>query len=164
MTEGLTSAMHFIGESSVVINTNVNNHVDPQITGYNFKNAQPGDVILANNAQEYVWTGTEWRLLGDEGSYAIKGSIVNADISENANITQEKISGLVETLANKVDKIEGKGLSTNDYTTEEKNKLRDIEDGAQENIIEHIFVNDTEVLPTVFSGQSKSVNLEIPVL
>ena len=163
-TEGLTGAMHFIGESSVVINTNVNNHVDPQITGYNFKNAQPGDVILANNAQEYVWTGTEWRLLGDEGSYAIKGSIVNADISENANITQEKISGLVETLANKVDKIEGKGLSTNDYTTEEKNKLRDIEDGAQENIIEHIFVNDTEVLPTVFSGQSKSVNLEIPVL
>ena len=163
-TEGLTGAMHFIGESSVVINTNVNNHVDPQITGYNFKNAQPGDVILANNAQEYVWTGTEWRLLGDEGSYAIKGSIVNADISENANIAQEKISGLVETLANKVDKIEGKGLSTNDYTTEEKNKLRDIEDGAQENIIDHIFVNDTEVLPTVFSGQSKSVNLEIPVL
>ena len=163
-TEGLTGAMHFIGESSVVINTNVNNHVDPQITGYNFKNAQPGDVILANNAQEYVWTGTEWRLLGDEGSYAIKGSIVNADISENANIAQEKISGLVETLANKVDKIEGKGLSTNDYTTEEKNKLRDIEDGAQENVIEHIFVNDTEVLPTVFSGQSKSVNLEIPVL
>ena len=164
MTEGLTGAMHFIGESSVVINTNVNNHVDPQITGYNFKNAQPGDVILANNAQEYVWTGTEWRLLGDEGSYAIKGSIVNADISENANIAQEKISGLVEALADKVDKIEGKGLSTNDYTTEEKNKLRDIEEDAQENVIEHIFVNDTEVLPTVFSGQSKSVNLEIPVL
>ena len=28
-----------------------------------------------------------------------------------------------EKLANKVDKVEGKGLSTNDFTTEEKNNL-----------------------------------------
>lgn len=31
---------------------------------------------------------------------------------------------------NKVDKLDGKGLSTNDYTTPEKNKLSGIEDGA----------------------------------
>lgn len=34
---------------------------------------------------------------------------------------------------NKVDSIDGKTLSTNDYTTDEKNKLRDIEEGAERN-------------------------------
>lgn len=164
MTAGLTGAMHFIGETSVVIDLATNNHVDPQISGYNFRNAQPGDVILANNAQEYVWTGTEWRLLGDEGSYAIKGSITNADIADNAAISQEKINGLAETFNTKVDKVEGKGLSTNDYTSEEKNKLRDIENDAQVNVIEHIFVNNTEVSPETIANLSKSVNLVIPVL
>ena len=163
MTAGLTGAMHFIGETSVSISP-TNNHADPRISGYNFRNAQPGDVILANNSQEYVWTGGEWRLLGDEGSYAIKGSIVNVDIHENAAIAQSKIDGLTETLASKVDKVEGKGLSTNDYTTEEKNKLRDIEDNAQENVIEHILVNDVETTPSTINGQPKSVNLVIPVL
>lgn len=38
-------------------------------------------------------------------------------------------------LANKVDKVDGKGLSTNDYTTAEKNKLAGIVEGAQVNAI-----------------------------
>ena len=36
-------------------------------------------------------------------------------------------------LTKKVDKVEGKGLSTNDYTTAEKNKLAGIQEGAQKN-------------------------------
>jgi hypothetical protein len=36
-------------------------------------------------------------------------------------------------LANKVDKVTGKGLSTNDYTTTEKNKLAGIASGAEVN-------------------------------
>ena len=40
-----------------------------------------------------------------------------------------------------VAKETGKGLSTNDYTTEEKNKLNGIEAGAEANIIESIVVN-----------------------
>ena len=36
---------------------------------------------------------------------------------------------------NKVDKVTGKGLSTNDYTTTEKNKLAGIEAGAQVNTV-----------------------------
>ena len=36
-------------------------------------------------------------------------------------------------LSGKVDKVSGKGLSTNDYTTTEKNKLAGIESGAQVN-------------------------------
>lgn len=41
---------------------------------------------------------------------------------------------LWNTVADKVDKVNGKGLSTNDYTTAEKEKLRDIEDGAEVNV------------------------------
>ena len=35
-----------------------------------------------------------------------------------------------QDISNKVDKVSGKGLSTNDYTTSEKNKLAGIEAGA----------------------------------
>jgi hypothetical protein len=44
---------------------------------------------------------------------------------------------------NKVDKISGKGLSTNDYTTEEKAKLAGLEFGAQKNVIESVKINGT---------------------
>jgi hypothetical protein len=75
--------MHFIGDATVVIQPN--SAVDPRIPDYNFGAAQPGDVILYD-AKEFVWTGMAWRLLGDEGSYAIKGSIVDADIDAEAAI------------------------------------------------------------------------------
>lgn len=38
-------------------------------------------------------------------------------------------------MANKVDKVSGKQLSTNDYTTAEKTKLSGIEEGAQKNTV-----------------------------
>ena len=40
---------------------------------------------------------------------------------------------VLSKLGSKVDKVDGKGLSTNDYTTEEKNKLAGVENGAQVN-------------------------------
>lgn len=155
-TAGLTGAMHFIGETQVAITQG--STADPQIPGYTFRNALAGDVILYNT-QEFVWNGSNWYLLGDEGSYAVKGSIVNADIAENASIAQYKINGLVDALENKVDKIEGKQLSTNDYSDEEKLKLSHIEDDAQVNIIEHFFLNDEEILPTTVSRLPKSIDM-----
>lgn len=41
----------------------------------------------------------------------------------NSDGLSHLVQGLKAMLAKKVDKIDGKGLSTNDYTTEEKNKL-----------------------------------------
>ena len=40
----------------------------------------------------------------------------------------------IPDISNKVDKVEGKGLSTNDYTTAEKNKLAGIDSGAEANV------------------------------
>ena len=82
-TAGVTGAMHFIGEAAVVINPN--SSVDPRIAGYSIGIAEPGDVVLSEQ-KEYVWTGSSWRLLGDEGSYAVKGSIRDADIDAEAEI------------------------------------------------------------------------------
>lgn len=46
-------------------------------------------------------------------------------------------------LANKVDKVSGKQLSTNDYTTVEKNKLSGIADNATRVIVEQDLVNQS---------------------
>lgn len=51
---------------------------------------------------------------------------VNAKATGDTAELQGEVSTLKTTVANKVDKISGKGLSTNDYTTAEKNKLAGI--------------------------------------
>ena len=155
---GLSGAMHFVGDATVVINNN--SSVDPRINGYNFSQALPGDVITYD-AKEYVWTGSNWRVLGDETSYAVKGSIRDADIADNAEIQQSKIAGLDTTLNTKVDKVSGKTLTSNDFTDELKDKLDDIEEGAEVNTIEHIMINGTEISPTIVDGISRTVNLQI---
>lgn len=64
---------------------------------------------------------------------------------------------LQTSIGGKVDKEEGKGLSTNDYTTTEKTKLSGIAEGAQVNVIEEIQVNGTKVAPS-----GKKVNISVP--
>jgi len=46
------------------------------------------------------------------------------------------VSSLPFADANKVDKVSGKGLSTNDYTTTEKNKLAGIAEGANKTVVD----------------------------
>lgn len=186
----LSGAMHFEG---------VKESIPENSEGYS-----SGDVILVGN-KEYVFDGETWHELGDESIYAVKGSIVNADIAANAAIAQSKIANLtadlgkkantadlgtmagknatdyvakteapgysdiltktsaattyatIAAVGNKVDKIEGKGLSTNDYTTAEKNKLGGIAAGAQVNVIESIKVNGQAQ-----AIDSKGVNITVP--
>lgn len=59
-------------------------------------------------------------------------------------------------LSDKVDKEAGKGLSTNDYTTDEKTKLSGIETGAQVNVLEGVQVNGASLTPT-----NKIVNVPV---
>lgn len=71
-------------------------------------------------------------------------------------IAQSQVAGLTNALANKVNVEAGKGLSTNDYTNEDKKKLEGIATGAQANVIEVVQINN-EALP--ISG--KAVNIPI---
>lgn len=72
----------------------------------------------------------------------------------------QKIKNIFATqtdLSDKVDKEAGKGLSTNDYTTTEKDKLAGIASGAQVNVIDTVKVNNTALTPS-----SKAVNVTVP--
>lgn len=65
------------------------------------------------------------------------GNVVNTGDSATpiqGGITKFTTGGAYVELNKKVDKIEGKVLSTNDFTTREKNKLAGIEEGAQVNV------------------------------
>lgn len=69
-----------------------------------------------------------------------------------------KIKAHVSTaVSGKVDKENGKGLSANDYTTAEKNKLNGIASGAQVNVIETVKVNGSALTVT-----SKAVDVSVP--
>lgn len=58
---------------------------------------------------------------------------------------QQNIDETKARLATKVDKVEGKQLSTEDYTSTEKTKLSGIAEGAQVNVFEGIKVDGTDV-------------------
>lgn len=87
---------------------------------YNVQTADPTHDVKAGD--NLAWIAT------DDGGYwdNLSGII---DMSAYATIT-----AMNTALANKVDKVNGKGLSTNDYTTNEKNKLAGIAAGAEVNV------------------------------
>ena len=90
---GLSGAMHYVGESTTDPSTGT-----ATVEGH--EDWVSGDVVTYQS-KEYVYDGENWRELGDESSYAVKGSIVDADIAANANIAQSKIANLVTDLAAK---------------------------------------------------------------
>lgn len=55
-------------------------------------------------------------------------------LSKLIEAIKSKLDGLGSAIGTKVDKVSGKGLSTNDYTTTEKNKLAGIASGAEVNV------------------------------
>lgn len=59
--------------------------------------------------------------------------MASTNFIDKAGITYV-VGKIKELLSGKVDKADGKGLSTNDYTTAEKNKLAGIAAGAQVNV------------------------------
>ena len=59
--------------------------------------------------------------------------MASTNFVDKAGITYV-VGKIKELLGGKVDKADGKGLSTNDYTTAEKTKLSGIETGAQVNV------------------------------
>ena len=103
-----------------------------------------------------VWTEEGWDALsGSFDTTAIEGSIqevadnlaqeildrtqadttINNNISSLTNRVKVNEDKLTILQAQKVDKVEGKGLSTNDYTTPEKNKLAAIEAEANKYVL-----------------------------
>lgn len=81
------------------------------------------------------------------------GSVAKT-VKDAVDAAQATLQGNIDK---KVDKVEGKGLSTNDYTTDEKTKLEGIATGAQVNVIETVKVNGVALTPT-----AKAVDVTVP--
>lgn len=93
-----------------------------------------------NIYDEYIYVNSKWELLGTQ-----KIDLTNF-------YTKEETGDL---LNNKVDKVSGKGLSTNDYTTAEKNKLSGIATGANKTVVDSD-ISTTSTNPV----QNKAVGLK----
>ena len=112
-----------------------------------------GDVYLVgaedtNNAAEYYYTTDgKWEYMGLITEVDLSGYYTKTDVdglltnkldvdtyTAYIQTTATTLSGLRNDVDSKVDKEAGKGLSTNDYTTEDKEKLGGIEAGAQKNV------------------------------
>ena len=152
---GLSGAMHFVGQST----TDPTLPAGPTIEGVTSYAA--GDVVTFGT-KEYVKdkTGT-WVLLGDEGSYAVKGAISNADIADDAAIAQSKIAGLPDALSNRYTKEEANGKFVAKETGKSLvsdtliAKLEGVAEGAQANVVEKVKVNGTALIPDA----TKSVDI-----
>lgn len=125
-----------------------------------------GDVYnLEDTGMNVAWTGEGWDNLGsvidltpyltkeDAGkTYAAKATTL-----EGYGITDAYTKTAANTeLDKKVDKVTGKQLSTNDYTTAEKTKLTGIATGAEVNKIDVVKVNGTALGIT-----DKAVNIDL---
>lgn len=98
-------------------------------------------------------------------SYGILLSQANRTIAstESYKNLNDKVITIETELFNKVDKVEGKNLSTNDFTDELKIKLEGIEEGANKIIIDSaLSTTSTNVIQTKAVGlKFQDVDLEI---
>lgn len=158
-TKGLTGAMHYCGASE----TDPTSEAGPTgVTGSGTSGAFIKGDVVTYDIKEYVYDGTSWRELGTEGSYIVKGTkFTDADIADNAAISQLKINGLQTALATKINSTDADsryvakktGFSLVDDV--EITKLTSVETGAQVNKIESIKAGGTAL--TI--ATDKSVNI-----
>lgn len=73
------------------------------------------------------------------------------------------LSSIKNQLSNKVDKVSGKGLSTNDYTTAEKQKLAGIAAQANKTTVENVLTS-TSTTNALSAAQGKQLKALIDAL
>ena len=116
----------------------------------------PSDEIVYANAEDdklYRWTGRKWQQVGGNGSgnVQVQSDWNQTDTSSVDYIKNKPTIPVVPTnvsafrndagyltqhqdISGKVDKVQGKWLSSNDYTDSEKTKLAGIAEGATANV------------------------------
>lgn len=140
---GLSGAMKFLGISATAITDGAT--TNPIIIGSTSTTVTSGNVVLYGS-KEFVWTGSAWEELGNEGSYKIQQSAVSSPsasgtetafidtISQNA---QGVITATKKTVASATQSAAGL------MSAADKTKLDGIAEGAN---------NYTYTLPTASSS------------
>ncbi len=109
----------------------------------------PKDKTNGDVYNEYIWTGADYELIGTTAP----------DLT--IFYTKEEVD---DKLEKKVTKVEGKNLSTNDYTTAEKTKLASLnnyDDSELRNAVNALHnYDDTTVKKDIAALQDRATNLE----
>lgn len=112
------------------INSRLRQKIDTETNWNKATNFIPldGEIIIYKADENYSYERIK---IGDGETTVINLAFVNnidTNLTQSGQAADAKAVG--DAIENKVDKEEGKGLSTNDYTTEEKEKLADLETGS----------------------------------
>ena len=181
----VSGSVSFDGSANVTITTTVadnsHNHIIANVDG--LQGALDAKVAIANIINNLTSNDTDKPLSANQG-LVLKGFIDNINTvlqSDDATLDElqeivdfikqnrqeldtlgiSNIAGLQNALDAKVDKVAGKGLSTEDYTTNEKNKLAGIEPGAQVNVATNLGITGAGDTRTITSSTGTDVTVPV---
>lgn len=114
-----------------------------ELQAYDTQHLKDNDIVKVlvdethdNAITYYRWTHSttpySWIFIGSQGPFYTKAesdTLLNEKADKSKTYTKTEVD---TALAGKVDKVAGKGLSTNDFTTEEKTKLAGLENTVLE--------------------------------
>lgn len=98
---------------------------------YGFDSASTGSVLTKGSSSSITFQNISAIVPSNVSYFTNDAGYINSAVTQMANYATS--ANVVTALDNKVDKVNGKGLSTNDYTNNEKRKLADIQERAEKN-------------------------------
>lgn len=130
-------------------------------TLYNNKYDILASTIQPNPASVKYWADLSSNTNGGDLKYfnGTKWVLVNNKATEDISQIKQQIADLEQ---NKEDKVEGKGLSTEDYTTQEKNKLASLQNYNDSEVRELISALNLRL--TTLSEDLESLEARVAVL
>lgn len=133
-------------------------------TLYNNKYDILASTIQPNPASVKYWADLSSNPNGGDLKYfnGTKWVLVNNKATEDISQIKQQIADLEQ---NKEDKVEGKGLSTEDYTTQEKNKLASLQnynDNEVRELISALNLRLTTLSEDLESLEARVAALETP--
>lgn len=130
-------------------------------TLYNNKYDILASTIQPNPASVKYWADLSSNPNGGDLKYfnGTKWILVNNKATEDTSQIKQQIADLEQ---NKEDKVEGKGLSTEDYTTQEKNKLASLQNYNDSEVRELILALNLRL--TTLSEDLESLEARVAVL
>lgn len=130
-------------------------------TLYNNKYDILASTIQPNPASVKYWADLSSNPNGGDLKYfnGTKWVLVNNKATEDISQIKQQIADLEQ---NKEDKVEGKGLSTEDYTTQEKNKLAGLQNYNDSEVRELISALNLRL--TTLEGDYKALEARVAAL
>lgn len=130
-------------------------------TLYNNKYDILASTIQPNPASVKYWADLSSNPNGGDLKYfnGTKWVLVNNKATEDTSQIKQQIADLEQ---NKEDKVEGKGLSTEDYTTQEKNKLASLQNYNDDEVRE--LISALSLRLTTLEGDYEALEARVAAL